>query len=109
MSDVDVFVIQIQVHGSTQTAAPCFFSKPVLPFFLIPLEFRDAQPLKIILDLKFCAPVLKYLLEAHAGYDWMLDLANECILPMMAGQPPAVSIPSLQVGLGASSLGFRRY
>ena len=90
-------VLAIQVRMIKQTLVPRIFSKPLLPFTLIPLDFRYTKQLNILLALKFSARVWKLLFEAHQGYDWMVELANERSSPVKRGQPQQLQIPSPRV------------
>ena len=103
LTDGEVFAIK--VRASSQSVAPRIFSQPILPFTLFPVEFRDVGRVTILTSVKLYARVWKLLLEAHGGYDWMMDLADERTGLMERKPPPQLDIPSPRVGEGGVSRG----
>ena len=98
LNDGEAFAIK--VRSSSQSAKPRVFSQPTLPYTAFPVAFRDAERVTMLTSLKLCARVWKVLLEAHGGYDWMMDLANERTGPVERKAPPPLNIPSPRVGEG---------
>ena len=95
LDDSSVFVIR--VRASSQSVSQRVFSRPLLPFTLFPVDFRDEVRLRILTSLKFPARVWKVLFEGHEGYDWMEDLGYA---RGRDTRPAPVEIPSPRVGAG---------
>ena len=98
LNDGEAFAIK--VRSSSQSAKPRVFSQPTLPYTAFPVAFRDAERVRMLTSMKLCARAWKVLLEAHGGYDWMMDLANERTGPVERKAPPPLNIPSPRVGEG---------
>ena len=98
LNDSNVFAIRIR--ASSQSMSMRVFSRPLLPFSLFPVEFRDEVRLRILTSLMFPPRVWKVLFEGHEGYDWMVDLGYA---RGRDPRPAPVDIPSPRVGAGGVS------